>query len=411
VNGPHDGGPPLAPGILLVETEAALARVAERAGRAARLAADVESAGLHAYRSDLCVLQLAWPEDGVVVVAVIDTLATPAAPLARLLGETGPIKVLHDLTFDAQLLAAAGAPLGRVRDTSVAARLLGRKATGLASLLEAELGVHHDKRLQQHDWRRRPLRETEIAYLAGDVRDLLALDARLEEAAAALDVEHEIAAECAYKLATAVSPRQKSKPGYLRAKGFTDLDAPGRATMRRLWLAREAAASAEDVPPFKITSTEALLALAEKRPASREALRAVPAAVAGLAGKYAGAWLTAVVEGTRDGELPAEDLALRSGPAPGREEAARRRAREAQVSTWRRAEAARRGVDEQAVLPGHCAEDLVTALATHDGQPDALALGAAIARIPGLGARRLERYGEAFAELAAAPPTGRPGRP
>src|SRR5262249_3834526 len=152
---------------------------AARARRAARVAVDVESNGLFVYRAALCVLQLAWPEDGRIVVAVVDPIAVSIAPLTALFSATGPVKVLHDLTFDARLLAEAAAPLSRVRDTSVAARLLGRKATGLAALLAEELGVAHDKRLQQHDWARRPLREAEIDYLAGDVRHLLELDVLL----------------------------------------------------------------------------------------------------------------------------------------------------------------------------------------------------------------------------------------
>ncbi|APR77111.1 Ribonuclease D [Minicystis rosea] len=394
--------------VLSIETEVGLAGVADRAARAERIAVDVESNGLFVYRPALCVLQMAWPEDGAMVVAVVDTLATSVAPLARLFGEGGPIKVLHDLTFDARLLAEAGAPLARVRDTSVAARLLGHKATGLSALLATELGVHHDKRLQQHDWTRRPLRDAEIDYLAGDVRHLLALDERLEHAATAIDVEAEIADECTYKLTTALSPRQKPRPGYVRVKGAAALDAIGRAVLRRVWLAREAAAAKEDVPPFKVTSNEALLEVAQKRPASMEALRRIRGALAGLAGRHAAAWLAAVAEGLRDGDTPEEERALWSPAPPSREEIARRRARESQVSAWRKVEAAQRGVDEQAVLPGHCAEDLVEALAAHDARPDEALLREAIAQIPGLGSRRRERYGDVFVRFSTTPPGARP---
>lgn len=388
-------------GVLHVSTERALVEVAARAGRAARVAVDVESNGLFVYRPALCVVQLAWPERGEMVVAVVDTLATPAAPLADLLGPSGPIKVLHDLTFDARLLAEHGAPIARVRDTSVAARLLGRKATGLAALLAEELGVPHDKRLQQHDWSRRPLREAEIAYLAGDVRHLLDLDDRLAQAAGAAGVAAEIAEECAYKLHTALAPRQRPKPGYSRVKGAAALDPVGRAVLRRLWLAREAAAAQADVPPFKVTSNEALLDLSQRRPATFEALRAVRAAVAGNAGRHAAAWLAAIAEGQRDGDVPEDDRPLFTPAPPDRAAVARRRAREAQVMAWRRAEAARRGVDEQAILPGHCADDLADALAAFDAHDDAVALGVAIAQIPGFGAGRVDRYGGAIAALAA----------
>lgn len=397
--------------VLLLETPPALAAAVTRAARAERVALDVESNGLHVFRAGLCVVQLAWLEpsgaaDGPasVVVAVVDPLAVPVAPLGPLLGAAGPVKVLHDLTFDARLLAEAGVPVARVRDTSVAARLLGHQATGLATLLASELGVHVDKRLQHHDWSRRPLGPDELAYLAGDVRHLLALDAHLERAAAERDLAPEIDDECAYKLGTALAPPRDPRPGYVKAKGASGLDTLGRAVLRRLWLAREAAAEAADVPPFKIVSSETLVELAGKRPASAAALATVRGAVAGQAGRHVEAWLRAIADGEGDGALPAEESALFTAASPAREEMARRRGREVQVIGWRRAEAARRGVDDQAILPGHCAHDVMDALLAYDARPDAEALREALARVPGLGARRLARYGDALAALAAAPP-------
>jgi ribonuclease D len=398
----------VAPGeVLLIDTPAGLAAAMTRAARAERVALDVESNGLHAFRAGLCVVQLAWPEDGLITVAVVDPLVVPVAPMGPLLGDRGPVKVLHDLTFDARLLAEAGVPIARARDTSVAARLLGHHATGLATLLGSELGHHVDKRLQQHDWARRPLGAGEIAYLAGDVRHLLALDAHLERAAEERDLGPEIDEECAYKLRMALAPPRDPRPGYVKAKGAAALDAPGRAALRRLWLARDAAAEAADVPPFKIVSSETLVELAGKRPETRAALAAVHGATSGQAGRHVEAWLRAIAEGARDGDVPASEQPLFAPAPPDREAIARRRGREAQVTGWRKAEAARRGLDEQAVLPGHCAQEVVDALLQHDARPDPEALREALARVPGLGARRLSRYGDALAALAASPPAAR----
>ena len=73
--------------------------------------------------------------------------------------------MLHDFTFDAKLLAECGVELGNLRDTSVLAKMLGRKATGLASLLASELGLVVSEELQQHDWTKRPLGARELEYL------------------------------------------------------------------------------------------------------------------------------------------------------------------------------------------------------------------------------------------------------
>jgi ribonuclease D len=385
--------------VTLVQHARDLGAVAARAAGAGRLAVDVEANGLHAYRAALCTLQLAWEEGGEVAVAVVDTIAVPVTPLAPLLGPGGPVKVLHDLTFDARLLAEAGAPLGRARDTSVAARLLGFTATGLASLLASELGVAHAKDLQQHDWSRRPLTPTQLDYLAGDVRHLLALDDLLGGRAQALDITAEIADECAYKLDGALAPPRDARPGYARIKGVAALDPQGRAVLRRLCEAREEAAATADVPPFKVIGNDVLLALAQVRPRDHAALAAVRGATTGAAGRWTDRWLRAVAAGVEDGDIPPEDQPLFAPAPPDRASFAQRRAREARVTAWRKAEAARRGVDPQAVLPGHCATALVDAFFAHE--PGSTALEAAIASIPGLGDCRRERYAAALLALSA----------
>ncbi|WP_129581594.1 MULTISPECIES: ribonuclease D [Sorangium] len=384
---------------VLVEREGDLARLVERAARADALAVDVEANGLFAYRPRLCTVQLAFREGDGFAVAVVDALRAPVAPLAPLLGAAGPPKVLHDLTFDARMLAEAGAPLAGVRDTSVAARMLGRAATGLAALASTELGVKIDKQLQQHDWGRRPLADAELRYLADDVLHLLPLDARLAEHVRALGIEDEIAEECAYKLAAALGPPRDPRPAYARIKGAQALDPEGRAILRRLVLARDAAAEEADLPAFKIVAGEALLELAQRRPTRADDVRAVRGAAAGRAAGLVAAWLRAIEQGRSDGDVPEDERALFAQTRPSRRELSVRRAMETRIAAWRRAEAKARQVDEQVVLPGHCAQDLVE-IALAGGHGGAVA--DAIARVPGLGARRLARYGAALAALVTA---------
>ncbi len=387
---------------LLVRTPDDLLGLCQRIQHAPRLAVDVEANGLFAYRASLCVLQIAWPERDAIEVAIIDPQGLDLAPLRPIFGPDGPVKVLHDLTFDARLLEEVGVPLARVRDTSVAARFLGFVATGLSSLLASELDVQLDKRFQQHDWARRPLAPEHLTYLTGDVLHLLALDDHLAEKAEALDLAPEIDVECAHKLATAGAAPRDGRPGYVRIKGSAALDAPGRAVLRRLCQAREQAAAAADLPPFKVVGNEVLLELARRRPSTRAQLAAIPGALAGRAARQAPAFLRAVAEGLQDGDIPEEDRLLFDPPRPDKAAITRRRARENQVTGWRKAEAKRRALEEQAILPGHCAQDLVELFLHH--RPDDPALPAAIAAIPGLGERRLARFGATFLELARSEP-------
>jgi ribonuclease D len=397
----------------LIERAAELGSVIASASAADALAVDVEADGLFAHRPKPCTVQLAWrePSDAGaprLVVAVIDALTVPLGPLAPLLGPEGPTKVLHDLTFDARLLGEAGAPLSRVRDTSVSARFLGHTSTGLASLLAAELGVSVDKRFQQHDWARRPLLPEQIRYLASDVVHLLELDQALATKAAALDISDEIAEECVYKLDIAGRPPRDVRPAYARIKGAGALDGVGRAVLRRLVEAREAVSARADVPPFKVIGNDVLLELARRRPTNAAGVAAVRGTNVGRAARHARAWLEAVTRGIEDGAIPEEDRVHFEPTRIDRTVAAARRAREAQISAWRRREAAARGVDEQAVLPGHCAQALLEVLVAGG---DEAALRAGIAAVPGLGARRLQRYADVFVELARTPPATAPRTP
>jgi ribonuclease D len=394
---------------LPARTPAEVEQIVERCRRAPRLAVDVEANGLFVYRARLCTVQLAWEEGGGIAVAVIDTIATSVRPLAPIFGPDGPVKVLHDLTFDARLLDESGAPLSRVRDTSVAARFLGFQATGLASLLASELGVTIDKHLQQHDWARRPLTDEQLVYLAGDVRDLLALDDHLGALSRAREIEDEIAEECQHKLGTAKNPPRDGRPAYVRIKGAAALDPVGRAVLRRLVRVREVAAEAADVPPFKVVGNETLLAIAAKLPTSTSALQALPGGASGRAGPLGAAFLHAVAAGIDDGDVPEDERAAFLPVRIDREQIVKRRAVEARISAFRRAEAKLRGVDEQVVLPGHCATELADALLAHpNGDPE---LEAAVARISGLGACRIARYSSAYAALSEDPAQPRPPPP
>ena len=256
----------------IVHTGAELEYVARSAAASPLVALDAEGNGLFAYRARLCTVQLAWQDGGETRIAIVDALETDCRILSDLLGANGPVKVLHDFTFDVKLLADAGVVLSNLRDTSVLARMLGRKATGLASLLSSELGIVVEKELQQHDWSQRPLGARHIEYLAGDVRHLLALHDKLSELARAADIEEEALVECAFKYEMAIAAPREKRPAYLRIKGIDTLDPVGLAVLRRLVEERERIAEQWDVPPFKVAGNDLLLILARARPATPEEL-------------------------------------------------------------------------------------------------------------------------------------------
>jgi ribonuclease D len=360
-----------------------------------RVAVDIEANGLHAYRASLCVLQVGWLRDDQPQVAVVDPLVVDVRPLEELLGDDGPIKVLHDLTFDARMLQECDIQLGNVRDTSVAARFLGAAATGLAALVQAHLGLELSKGLQDHNWAERPFTDDQLEYLAGDVRHLLALERALAAQAEALDIGEEVSVECAHKLRTALRPPRDQRPAHTRIKGYAKLDAEQQAIVYRLHAARETIAEAMDRPSFRIAPSGLLLEMARRKPAHVGAIRRMCGRQR-IAGRHADAWRDAIVQGQRDGTPPADPSAVEPPPPPSREERAQRQALERALTSWRRAEAKQRGVDLQVVLPGHRNGPLTSALLSGD---DATRRDA-IAGLEGLGHGRRERYTDSWLELA-----------
>jgi len=371
----------------LVTEEGELADLARDAGRAERLAVDLEASGMFTYRARICTVQLAW--EGAEHLAVVDALTAPVAGLRHLLGVDGPMKIVHDVAFDARLLAEAGVELDNVHDTAIAAHMLGRAATGLASLLASELGVQIGKGMQQHDWRIRPLDAGMLTYLAADVAHLEALERVLWREVTERGVEDEVLEETRYRLASAAASTRTpvDAPAYARIKGLSKLPERDRAALRALAELREQEAKRRDVPPYRVASNETLIALARARPAT-------PADVARMRGvanssPEARAFVDEVARGlAAAGEtIPEGERALFERPHVPAAEAKARRDREVRLLSWRRAEAKRRGVDEQVVLPGHCAKEAV------DGD---IAGVDDLSRVRGIGAFRVQRDGDAI---------------
>jgi ribonuclease D len=393
---------------ILVDTPEALGRMVDDTLGEERVGLDVESDGLFAYRAGLCVVQLATARD----VFVIDTLRLsgtasreaarqPLEPLVKLLGSDGPIKILHDLGFDARLLGEHGVPLGNCHDTAITATLLGRKATGLGTLLLSELGLTVDKSLQTHDWRTRPLEPAQLDYLAGDVEHLFALDDKLRGEASARGILPEVDEEIGYRLETAEqSVREPDlRPPFVRVKGVDKLlggSGGGRRRDTELAIVRELAELREDeargrnVPPYRVLGNETILALASTRPSSMLEL----SRMRGLgveAGRLGGAILQAVARGKQAGKIPADEEHWFERPRVPADEARAERGRQAKLTAWRKAEAASRGVDEQAVLPGHLLRAIAGALPV---APTVETLAA----VRGMSPRRLAHYGEAIVQ-------------
>jgi len=257
---------------LLVADPAALERLLEALRPEPVVALDTESNSFHVYRERVCLLQLSTREQDFVV----DPLAVDVQPLGALLCD-GRETVLHGADYDVRCLRREyGWRLPRLFDTMIAARRLGRTGLGLSALVEQRFGVKLSKANQRSDWGRRPLSPDQIAYAALDTHFLLPLAEGLR---AELHEKGEAdAAVAEFKRIAGVEPRERvfDQEGWRRLKGARELDAPGKAVLRALWIAREAKAAEADRPPFKVLAEQTMLEIAKRRPDGAESLARVP---------------------------------------------------------------------------------------------------------------------------------------
>ncbi len=202
-----------------VDEPAALAALCERARQSGQVAIDTEADSLHSYFHKLCLVQLSF--DG--AHALVDPLALGREnlrPLARLLADSAVRKLLHGADYDLRVLDRdLGARVVNVRDTQVAAQLLGEPQTGLAALAGKLLDVALDKKFQRADWGERPLSAEARAYAAGDTAFLAGLGAALSARLAELGRLAWWEEECAALEAIRWEPPEPDPLAFERIKG------------------------------------------------------------------------------------------------------------------------------------------------------------------------------------------------
>jgi len=288
---------------LYVRNSDELAALMRRVAREPQVAVDTEAASFHRFVDRIYLIQLSSNRE----TAIIDPLTVDdVSTFGALLADPAIEVVFHDADYDLRILDRDyGFHAHHLFDTRIAASLLGEPAVGLAALLEKHVGVKLDKKYQRADWSRRPLPPEMLEYAATDTRFLLALRERLR---AQLEARGRLSwAEEEFSRLEGVrwTPAESNGDGYLRMKGARALSRRGLAVLRELVPWREGIAAELDRASFRVVSNEALLALSEAPPRSRQDL----AKVRGLSPRLVaerGDSLLAVIE--RGLSVPEKDL-------------------------------------------------------------------------------------------------------
>jgi ribonuclease D len=169
----------------LISTTTDLAAACGRLARHPVITVDTEFLRETTYYPLLCVLQMASPEEAVVVDALAEGI--DLKPFFELMANEKVLKVFHAARQDIEIVwHQAGIVPHPIFDTQVAAMVLGYgDSIAYDQLVERITGHRPDKTHRFTDWSRRPLSKEQVHYAISDVthlRDVFtALDADLKK--------------------------------------------------------------------------------------------------------------------------------------------------------------------------------------------------------------------------------------
>jgi len=169
----------------LITTTSELAAVCARLAKHPVITVDTEFLRETTYYPLLCVVQMASPEEAVVVDALAESI--DLQPFFTLMADEKVLKVFHAARQDIEIIVHQAKIVPHpIFDTQVAAMVLGYgDSIAYDQLVERITGHRPDKTHRFTDWSRRPLTKEQMHYAVSDVthlRDVFAaLDADLKK--------------------------------------------------------------------------------------------------------------------------------------------------------------------------------------------------------------------------------------
>ena len=297
----------------LITKSAPLADLVERLAKHPFVAVDTEFMRENTFWPDLCLIQIASPDEA----AAIDPKADlDMGPLFDLLVKNHDVlKVFHagsqDLEIVHNLTGKVPAPLF---DTQIAAMALGHgEQVGYSNLIESMLGHSLDKGARFTDWSRRPLDKRQIDYAIADVTHLANIFPKLLEKLKKtgrggwLDEEMERLADTS---SFAFDPSEAWKRLRLPSRNPAVL---GRLKALAAW--RETEARTKNIPRGRIVKDDTMVELASHPPKTQEDLGRVRGLSAGWRNNDIGARLMSALQDAQP--LDADELPSREPRRPG----------------------------------------------------------------------------------------------
>jgi ribonuclease D len=278
----------------LIATTADLAAACSRLAKHPVITVDTEFLRETTYYPLLCVVQMASPEEAVVVDALAEGI--DLKPFFELMGNEGVLKVFHAARQDIEIVwHQAGIIPHPVFDTQVAAMVLGYgDSIAYDALVEKVTGHRPDKTHRFTDWSRRPLSKEQMHYAVSDVthlRDVFAaLDADLKKRHRSewVSIEMEVlTSPRTYDF----HPERAWERLKTRVRKPKDL-----AVLMEVAAWREQEAQSRDVPRGRVLRDEAITDIATHAPTTLEKLANLRSVPKGFEKSKWGADIVAAVE-------------------------------------------------------------------------------------------------------------------
>ncbi|MBK8987460.1 MAG: ribonuclease D [Chloroflexi bacterium] len=305
-----------------------------------RFSIDLEANSMYAYRERVCLIQISIPTHDYIIdpVAKLDL-----SGLGELLVDTAVEKVFHAAEYDLILLKREYSwELNNLFDTMWAARILGYKQYGLASLLTQLFDVQLDKQYQKSNWCKRPLTPAQLIYAQHDTHHLLQLRDFLGSQLAAANRLTE--AQEIFLDQTRVQPGNHDfdPDGFWTIHGVHELGGEQRAILKALTIYRDQEAQRRNQPLFKVFSDRTLLEIARQKPRNVRDLSQVYGMSASQVQRYGRTLLQIVAENQaapapqqpKRPSRPSEDILCRYE----------------KLHNWRKHCAQKRGVESDVIL-------------------------------------------------------------
>lgn len=278
----------------LITTTADLAAACARLATHPFVTIDTEFLRDSTYYPKLCLLQMASPDEGLLV----DPLAPELdlAPFFALMADQNVMKVFHAARQDLEIVWNLGRMLPMpLFDTQIAAMVCGYgDSVGYEQLANDLAKARIDKSSRFTDWSRRPLSEAQLVYALSDVthlRDIyLALKADLEQSGRTEWLVEEMAV-----LNHPGTYETKPEDAWMRLKGRVRKPREV-ALLIEIAAWRETEAQNKDVPRGRILKDDALMDIVQRAPREPEALSDLRSLPRGFERSRAGADVLAAVE-------------------------------------------------------------------------------------------------------------------